>query len=111
MRIRLSIWPAVVTAAAAVLLHAVHAGLLLAAAGAAGVAAHAHHAHHGHGGAYVWLAWLGWGVNALSLALCAALFVSYVRRRRDEPRAARAALSTCLATFAVVAATSVWALT
>lgn len=107
----LSIWPAIVSAAASVLFHSAHAALMLAAAGAAGLHAHNHHAHGaGTQDPYGWLLWLGWGINALSIALCIALFTSYLRRRRDNHRAAASHLTACLVTFAIVAATTVWSL-
>jgi len=98
-------WSAPIAAAASVLFHAAHGAAMLAAAGATGLHAHAHHAG---GGASGWTAWLGWGADAITLALCVVLFVSYLRHRRDDRRKAASHLTICLASFAVVAATTAW---
>jgi hypothetical protein len=106
MQGRIAIWPAILSAAVSVLLHAAHAAALVAAAGATGLHAHSHHAH---GGASGWTAWLGWGANAVTLALCVILFASYFRHRREDWRKAASHLAVGLTSLAVVAATTVWA--
>jgi len=106
MQGRIGVWPALLSAAVSVLLHAAHAAAMVAAAGATGLHAHAQHAH---GGASGWTAWLGWGANAVTLALCVALLASYVRHRREDRRKAASHLAVAVTSLAVVAATTVWA--
>lgn len=104
MHIR-TFWPVLVSAAASILLHAVHMAAAITAAGAASLHAHAGHAHGHAAGAPGWMAWLGWGLNVLTLVLAACLFISYLRLRRDNRRKAASHLTVCLVSFTIVAVT------